>query len=153
MVTLDGTVSTAALLLIVTITALVAGLLSDTLHALDALLPKVEGVQRIEVSCAGAGGFNVTVTAVPSVPAITTAIWLELTWVAVAVKPAELCPAVMVTLDGTVRLTLLLESGTANPPDGAAEFSVTLQDVLPGVLIVRLEQLTPLTLLTAADRV
>ena len=59
-------------------------------------------------------------------------------------KPAEVCPAATVTLEGTVRFALLLESGTANPPDDAAEFRVTVQGVLPGVLIVRLEQFTAL---------
>ena len=61
-----------------------------------------------------------------------------------AVKPAVVCPEATVTLDGTVRLPLLLESGTTNPPDGAAKFRVTVQGVLPGVVIVRLVQFTPL---------
>jgi hypothetical protein len=69
---------------------------------------------------------------------------VELTWAAVAVKPAEVCPAATVTLDGTVRFPLLLARATANPPTGAAELSVTVQGVLPGVMIVRFEQLAPL---------
>jgi hypothetical protein len=40
---------------------------------------------------------------------------------------------------------LLLESGTVNPPDCAAEFRVTAQRVFPGVLIVKFEQLTEAT--------
>ena len=47
---------------------------------------------------------------------------------------ADVCPALTVTLDGTVRLELLDDKGTENPPAGAAAFSVTVQDVLAGVL-------------------
>lgn len=49
---------------------------------------------------------------------------------------AEVCPALTVTLAGTVRLGLLLERATENPPVGAAKFSETVHGVLPGVLIV-----------------
>ncbi len=59
-------------------------------------------------------------------------------------KLAEVCPEATVTLEGTVRLALLLESGAGNPVEGAAEFRVTEQGVLPGVAIVRLEQVTEL---------
>jgi hypothetical protein len=41
------------LLLIATTVAPVAGLFSDTVQLLDALLPKVEGAHDIDVSCAG----------------------------------------------------------------------------------------------------
>jgi len=43
-------------------------------------------------------------------------------------------PAGTVTLAGTVRLPLLLESVTANPPAAAAELNVTVQEVLPAPL-------------------
>ncbi len=62
---------------------------------------------------------------------------MALTCAAVAVKLFEVCPAATVTLAGTVRLVLLLESETGNPPAGAVPFSETVQGVLPGVLIVR----------------
>ena len=55
----------------------------------------------------------------------------------VAVKLFEVCPAATVTLEGTVRLVLLLESETGNPPAGAAPFKETVQELVPGVLIVR----------------
>jgi len=74
MVTLAGTVSAVALLLNETITKLVAALLSETVQVLDALLPKLEGAQDTDVSCAGATRLNVTVIAVPPVPAVTTAL-------------------------------------------------------------------------------
>ena len=60
-------------------------------------------------------------------------------------KPADVCPAATVRLAGTVRLALLLASGTVNPPDGAADVKVTVQGVLPGVAIVRFVQFTALT--------
>ena len=50
------------------------------------------------------------------------------------------CPAPTVTLAGTVRLALLLESDTANPPPGAAPVNETEQGVLPGVLMLELVQ-------------
>jgi hypothetical protein len=56
-------------------------------------------------------------------------------------KVLLVCPAATVTLEGTVRFVLLLESETANPPLGAAPLSDTVQEVLPGVLMVALVQL------------
>lgn len=64
-----------------------------------------------------------------------------LTCAPIAVKLFEVCPAATITLAGTVRLALLLESATANPPPGAAPLNVTEQEVLPGILIVELVQL------------
>jgi uncharacterized protein with beta-barrel porin domain len=54
MVALDGTVNAAALLLSATAVALAAGILSDTVQVLDALLPRLDGAQDTDVSCAGA---------------------------------------------------------------------------------------------------
>ena len=56
-------------------------------------------------------------------------------------KLLEVWPTATVTLEGTVRLVLLLESDTANPPAGAAPVNDTEQEVLPGVLIVEPVQL------------
>jgi hypothetical protein len=66
---------------------------------------------------------------------------LVLTCKPVAVKVLLVCPEVTVTLEGTVRLALLLESATANPLPEAAPVNVTEQEVLPGVLMVELVQL------------
>ena len=52
-------------------------------------------------------------------------------------KVLAVCPAATLTLEGTARLTLLLESETGNPPDGAVPFNETVQELVPGVLIVR----------------
>ena len=51
-------------------------------------------------------------------------------------KPLEVCPAATVTLEGTVRLVLLLESETGTPPTGAVPFKETVQELVPGVLMV-----------------
>jgi hypothetical protein len=51
------------------------------------------------------------------------------------VKLSEVCPAAKVTLEGTVRLALLLESATSAPPPTAAEVKETVHSVLPGVFI------------------
>jgi len=46
----------------------------------------------------------------------------------------------MITLEGTVRLALLLESKTANPLPETVPFNATEQEVVPGVLMVELVQ-------------
>jgi hypothetical protein len=65
---------------------------------------------------------------------------LALTLFVVIVKLAEVEPAAIETLDGTVAaLVLLLESETVTPPDGAAAVSVTLPvDDVPPVTLVGL---------------
>ena len=55
-------------------------------------------------------------------------------------KVLLVCPEATVTLEGTVRLALLLESDTANPLPVAVPLRVTVQVVLPGVLMVELVQ-------------
>ena len=60
-------------------------------------------------------------------------------------KLALVCPEPTVTLAGTVRLALLLLSVTTNPFDPAAWLIVTVHDVLPGVLMVVLAQVNPLS--------
>ncbi len=56
-------------------------------------------------------------------------------------KVLLVCPEATVTLEGTVRLALLLESDTANPLPLAVPLRVTVHVVLPGVLMVELVQL------------
>jgi hypothetical protein len=51
------------------------------------------------------------------------------------------CPEETVTVEGTVRFELLLESDTANPLPEAFPLNTTAQDVLPGELMVELVQL------------
>jgi len=60
------------------------------------------------------------------------------------VNPAVVWPEPTVTLAGTVRLALLLPNETTNPAPGAACVRLTVQEVLPGVLIVVAVQLNPL---------
>jgi hypothetical protein len=62
---------------------------------------------------------------------------LALTCAPVAVKLLEVWPAAMVTLEGTVRLVLLLESETGNPPAEAVPLRETVQELVPGVLMVK----------------
>ncbi len=140
-VTLAGTVSNALLLASETVAALVAALFNVTVQVLDALLPRVAGAQATDVSCAGATRLRVLVRFTPPALAVTTPVWLLLTCAPVAVKLLELCPAATVTLEGTVRLVLLLESDTANPLPEAVPVNATEQEVLPGVLMVELVQL------------
>jgi hypothetical protein len=53
------------------------------------------------------------------------------------VKLLEVWPAATVTLEGTVRFVLLLESETGNPPARAVPFKETVQELVPGVLMVK----------------
>ena len=120
-------------------------MLSDTVHVLDAPLPKEVGEQAAPVNWTGATRVSVTdLTAVPD-PAVRMATWSRLTCTAVALKLTELCPAGTVTLAGTIRFALLLETGTAYPPASAAEFKETVHDVLPGVFKVIIVQTIPLS--------
>ena len=53
-VTLAGTVKDPLLLFKLTVELLIAALFKDTVHVLDALLPREVGEQDTEESCAGA---------------------------------------------------------------------------------------------------
>ena len=145
MVTLAGTVTSALLLLSDTVDAPVAALVSDTVQALDEFPPNVDGVQVSELNCAGATRFNVVGTETTPALAVTMALWSVPTCAAVAVKFAVVWPELTVTLAGTVRLPLLLLSATANPAAGAACVRLAVQEVLPGVLIVALVHVNPLS--------
>jgi hypothetical protein len=138
-VTLAGTVSNA--LASDTVAALVAALFNVTVQVLDALLPRLDGAQASEESWAGATRFNVLVRFTLPALAVTTPVWLLLTCAPVAVKLLEVCPAATITLEGTVRLALLLDRDTVNPPTGADPVKPTEQGVLPGVLMLALVQL------------
>ena len=71
-VTLAGTVSNPLLLASDTVAALVAALFNVTVQVLDSLLPRVEGAQATEVSCAGATRLKVLVFVTPAALAVTT---------------------------------------------------------------------------------
>jgi hypothetical protein len=62
----------------------------------------------------------------------------------VAVKLAVVDPAATVTEAGAVTAELLLATLTANPPLGAAAFSVTVQLSVPAAVIDALAQFNPL---------
>ena len=57
-----------------------------------------------------------------------------------AAKVWLVCPDATVTLEGTARLVLLLESDTVNPLPEAAPVNPTEQEVFPGVFMVELVQ-------------
>jgi hypothetical protein len=79
--------------------------------------------------CSGDCGTTVKVTDLLTPPpvAVIVADRVSLTAVVLTVKLALVAPAVTVTLGGTLAMVgLLLDSVTANPPDGAAALSVTV---------------------------
>jgi hypothetical protein len=73
-VTLAGTVSNPLLLVRDTVAALRAALFNVTVQVLDALLPRVDGAQASELSCAGAAAFNVKVWEPPFSVAVSNAL-------------------------------------------------------------------------------
>jgi hypothetical protein len=105
----------------------------------------VAGEQLRLAGLAGATRLKVAVLVTPPALAVTVALWFALTCAALAVKLAEDNPAPTVTLAGTVRFALLLESATANPPPGAAAVSDTVHPVLAGVVRVVVVQLRALS--------
>ena len=52
-------------------------------------------------------------------------------------KLFEVWPGATVTLEGTGRLVLSLDSEMVNPPAGAVPFKESVQELVPGVLIVK----------------
>jgi len=149
MVTFAGTVTSALLLLSETAAATVAAFVSETVHVLEEFPPNVDGAQLSELNCGGADSVNVVGTETAAALAVTMALWSVPTCVAVAVKPAVVWPELIVTLAGTVKLALLLLKETANPAAGAPKVMVTVQEVLPGVLIVALVHVNPLSSVAA----
>jgi hypothetical protein len=71
--TLAGTVSNPLLLASATVVALMAALFKVTVHVLEALLPRVEGAQASELSCAGATRLMVFVRFTAPALAVTIA--------------------------------------------------------------------------------
>jgi hypothetical protein len=74
MVTLGGTANAVLLLLMDTITALVAALFNETVQLVDELLPSEVGEHDTELSCAGALADRVKVTKVPLSEAARSAV-------------------------------------------------------------------------------
>jgi len=142
-VRLPATPRAALLLLSVTTAGLAVVLFKETEHVVDELVVNEADKQVKELNRTGPTRLSVTVFAEAPEPAVMMAVWSALTDAAVALKLAVVCPAVTVTLGGTVRLTLLLESTTRNPPACAAAVRETVHDVLAGVIRTLVVQVTP----------
>jgi hypothetical protein len=144
MVRLPGTETTVPLLERARVELVDAALFKRAVQALDAPLLRAVGEQAKLISCTGPTRLRVTVLLMLPDAAVITAAWSAVTCTAVAVKLAEVCPAARVTLAGTVRLPLLLESATRYPPASAAEVRETVHDILTGVATVVVVQFIPL---------
>ena len=94
---------------------------------LEVFGPKVVGAQLSEVGTVGATRLSVAVTETLLSVAVMVAFWLTLSAPVVAAKVAVVEPAATVTVAGTLRKVLVLESATEAPPLGAARLSVTVQ--------------------------
>jgi hypothetical protein len=132
-VTLAGAGKLVLLLEIETLNALAVALVKDTVQEELCPLFRLAGEQLMEDRDAGASRLMVAERETAAADAVTIALVSAATFAAVAVKPALDCPEATDTLAGTVRLELLLDKPTANPPDGAAAVSVTVQPTPPGV--------------------
>src|SRR5205085_2279530 len=107
---------------------------SVTVHVLEAFCPRVLGLQPSEETVTAAGAINVIELVLDTVPrvAVMTAVWLDDTALAVAVKVAVVAPAATVTEAGTASDGLLSDRLTVMPPLGAACDNVTVQLTFPG---------------------
>ena len=93
-----------------------------------------ERPEGTEGACVSGAACNVIelVLDTPARVAVTTAVWLDVTALAVAVKVAVVAPAATVTEGGTARAELLSDTLTSVPPLGAACDKVTVQVTFPG---------------------
>ena len=100
----------------------------------DELAAVAERPDGTEGACVSAGAINVMELVLDTLPrvAVMTAVWLDDTALAVAVKLAVVAPAGTVTEAGTARAELLSERLTVVPPLGAACDKVTVQLIFPG---------------------
>ena len=76
--------------------------------------------------------------------AVTVSVCVVVTGATVAVNPALVALAGIVTVVGTVTDALLLERLTVNPPEGAAEVSVTVHASVPEPVIDDVAHANPL---------
>ena len=93
-----------------------------------------ERPEGTEGGCVSDGASNVIelVLDTPARVAVTTAVWLDETALAVALKVAVVAPAATVTEGGTARAELLEDTLTVVPPVEAAGDKVTVQPTFPG---------------------
>jgi hypothetical protein len=104
-----------------------AALLSVTVQVLEALGPRVVGLQLSDDTSTDADRVIVAVAELPLYVAVTIALWLLETVVVVALKVAVIAPDATVIDAGTVKAALLSEIAIVPPPVGAALLSVTVQ--------------------------
>lgn len=102
-----------------------------TVQVAEAGAVSIAGVQlnELKAEVGWAVTDTVAVRIAPPAEAVTVTVCVEATAAAVRVKLADIAPAATVRLAGTVSAELLLETATANPPDAAVLFSVTVQEV------------------------
>ena len=133
-VKLGGTIRLALLLERLTVTALVAVLVSVTVQMALCPLPSVVGLQLTSESCAAALALKRNVLDTPLADAVSVEVRSPVTGPTVAENDAALVSPTTLTLAGTATLALLDVSATRRPPLGAAPVSVTVQAADPGVL-------------------
>ena len=109
-----------------------------------ALLPRINGEQDTDVSCAGALAARSKLWELPFKLAVRSADVLVLTAATVAVNEPLAFVAAITRFAGTVTPPLLLDKVTVRPPGGAGADNVTMHVEFPGAFTVPGEQLRPL---------
>ena len=101
--------------------------MNESVQVVPELAGRADALHTNDFNKSGGSRVKFAVRAVAPVPAVSTPAALAETWAALAENWTEVFPAPTRTLVGTVRLALLLESGTLNPPAGALEEIVRTQ--------------------------
>lgn len=134
---LDGTLKAALALFKDTVTLWLAAVASVTVQdaeLADCTLLGTHAKEEIRTTGAEGGNrFTVKFAAAPAAPAVIDTALLAETKAADPEKVAEVLPAVILSVLGTVKVELLLPRLTAKPPLGAAPVRVTVHSVEPGV--------------------
>jgi hypothetical protein len=129
-----------------TVAILDVALFNKTVHVVDPPLIRIVGEHTKPVNWTGDIKLKENILLALPYTAVITATWSAVSPTLVTVKLSEVCPAARMTLAGTVRLALLLESATRAPPASAGEVRETVHKVLPGVFIVVVVQPIPVSL-------
>ena len=142
-VTLAGTVTVGLLLDSATVLPPAGAAPLSVTVQLDVPGPvTVPGAQLKVVTCSCGDTLSPVVAVLPFSEAVSVALTAVTVVSTEAVNTALLCPAVTVTLAGTVTVGLLLDSATVLPPAGAVPLSVTVQLDVPGPVTVPGAQLS-----------
>ena len=126
-----GTVTNALELLSAIVAPVAVDLFNESVQVLVALLARPVGVHTSRFNCAGATALRVKLCVLPFRPAVICELVSALIALTDAVNHAELWPALIVTLAGTLTAAALDDNVTLTPADGTFA-APTTHVVVPG---------------------